>query len=399
MSDQTSNNHRSDILCFSSSDWYGKWGSRQQVMLRFAQRGYRVLFVERPAVLEHLARYPDVRRRKLRRWREGLREVVENLWIVSLPPLLPGRYYSLVVNSINQWLTARWSRPYLKRLGLEAPILWIYNPEQGALVGQFGACLGVYHCIDEFTAGTAGRKRRIIMALEAHLLRRVDVVFANSRLTFESKRLLHANVHRIPSGADVEHFARALDPALPLHSAIAQIPHPIAGFLGNITDRLDVALLAEVVKRLPGWQFVFVGQVYPQLVDVSSLRQFSNVHFLGKHPFDQVPALVKGMDVCLLPNVDDERGRYRSPLKLYEYLAAGKPVVSSRQPEAREFGDVVYLAATPAGFAEQITRALAEDNPERRQRRLAIAGQHSWNLRVDEMERVMRGLLEEKGGG
>jgi glycosyltransferase involved in cell wall biosynthesis len=388
-----------DILCFSSTDWDGIWGSRQQVMLRFARRGYRVLFFERPAVLEHLARYPDVRRRKLRRWREGLHEAAENLWIVSQPPLLPGRYYSQGVNSINQWLTVRWSRPYLKRLGFEAPILWIYNPEQGALVGQFGACLGVYHCIDEFTAGTAGRKRRIIMALEADLLRRVDVVFANSRLTFENKRLLHSNVHRIPSGADVEHFAQALDPALPLHSAIAEIPNPVAGFLGNITDRFDVSLLVEVVHRLPDWQFVFVGQVYPQSVDISPLLRLPNTHFLGRYPFIETPALVKGMDVCLLPNVEDERGRYRSPLKLYEYLAAGKPVVSSQQPEAREFGEVIYLAATPADFARQITRALAEDNSERRQRRLAIAGQHSWDLRVDEMERVMRGLLETQGDG
>lgn len=388
-----------DILCFSSTDWDGIWGSRQQVMLRFAQRGYRVLFVERPAVLEHLVRYPDVRRRKLRRWREDLREAAENLWIVSQPLLLPGRYYSQAVNSINQWLTARWSRLYLKRLGFETPILWIYNPEQGALIGQFGERLGVYHCIDEFTAGTASRKRHVITALEADLLRRVDVVFANSRLTFENKRLLHSNVHRIPSGADVAHFAQALDPTLPLHSAIAQIPRPIAGFLGNVTDRLDVALLVEVVKRLPSWQFVFVGQVYSQSVDVSPLRQFSNVHFLGKHSFGQVPALIKGMDVCLLPNVDDERGSYRSPLKLYEYLAAGKPIVSSEQPEVREFGDVVYMATTPADFAGQITRALAEDGPERRQQRLAVAGQHSWDLRVDEMERVMRGLLEEKGSG
>jgi len=95
------------LLCFSSTDWDGIWGSRQQVMSRFARRGYRVLFVEQPAGLEHLLRYPALHRRKLRRWREGLRQVEDNLWIVSMPPLLPGRYYSPIINLVNQWLTAR----------------------------------------------------------------------------------------------------------------------------------------------------------------------------------------------------------------------------------------------------------------------------------------------------
>jgi glycosyltransferase involved in cell wall biosynthesis len=381
-----------DILCFSSTDWHGVWGSRQQVMLRFSRRGYRVLFVERLAGLEHLLRYPDLRQRKAHRWREGLRSVADNLWIVSLPPLLPGRYYSVTVNRINQWLTARWARCYLHKLEFTSPILWLYNPEQEPLIGQFGARLSVYHCIDEFTAGTTGRKRRTIAALEASLLRRVDVVFANSLLTYENKRCFNPYTYRIPSGVDVEHFAQVLDPKLPPHPAIAAIPHPIAGFIGNITDRLDISFLAQVIKQLPDWQFVFVGQLYPRLVDLSPLTRLSNVHFLGKYPFCEVPSLVKGMDIFLLPYVSDERARYRSPLKLYEYLAAGRPVVSTMHPEVREVSDVVSLVTTPNEFVAKLTSALREDSLEQQQRRLAVAQQHSWELLVDEMEYILRRL-------
>jgi glycosyltransferase involved in cell wall biosynthesis len=378
-----------DILCFSSSDWHGKWGSRQQVMLRFARRGHRVLFVERSAVLEHLLRYPDLRQRKRRRWREGLQQIRENLWIVSPPPLLPGQYYSAAVNRINQSFTAQWLRRHLRRLGFASLMLWFYRPEQGALIGRFEEELSVYHCIDEFTAGTTGRKRRTIAALEAELLKSVDLVFANSLLTYENKRRLNPHTYRIPSGADVDHFAQALDPGLSVHPAIADISAPIAGYVGNINDKLSVPLLAAVAADLPDWQFIFVGQAYPQLVDLVPLQSLPNVRFLGRFAFKEVPALVKGMDVCLLPYVSGELARYRSPLKLYEYLAAGKPVVSTDHPEVRELSEWVEIADGARGFAAAIVRARDRDSFEIRGQRTRWSQQHAWDHRVDEMERIL----------
>jgi len=396
-----------DILCFSSTDWEGVWGSRQQVMLRFAHRGHRVLFVEQPAGLEHLLRYPALRRRKLRRWREGPRAVADNLWIVSLPPLLPGRYYSPTINRLNQYLTgksanrqiSKWANLPIYQSTNPPILLWLYNPEQGPLIGRFGERLAVYHCIDEFTAGTTGRKRRTIAALEADLLRRADLVFANSLLTYENKRLLNPRTYRIPSGADTAHFAQALDPAMPVHPAIAPIPPPRIGYIGHVNERLDYAVLEYLAQARPAWSLVFVGDTYPWTMDAPPLRRlraFPNVHFLGKHPFAEMPALVKGLDVCLLPYVNDERGVYRSPLKLYEYLAAGKPVVSTEHPEARELGALVYLTATPGAFVEGVAQALAEDSPERQQSRLAVAQEHSWDRRVDEMERIVNETLRRK---
>lgn len=394
---------RLDILCFSSTDWEGIWGSRQQVMLRFARRGYRVLFVEQPAGLEHLLRYPDLRRRKFRRWREGPRQIAESLWIVSLPPLLPGRYYSPTINRLNQHLTTYFLHHHLQACKLtHSPILWLYNPEQGPLIGRFGERLAVYHCIDEFTAGTRGHKRRTIAALETDLLRRVDLVFANSSLTYEAKRQFNPHTYRIPSGADVAHFAQTLDPTLPVHPAIAALPQPRIGYIGHVNERLDYAVLEHLAQARPAWSLVFVGDTYPWTPDAPPLRRLRalpNVYFLGKYPFANIPALIKGMDVCLLPYVNDERGMYRSPLKLYEYLAAGKPVVSTDHPEARELGNAIYLATTPEAFVEQVALALTEDSPEQQQERLAIAQQHSWDRRVDEMEHFIQEYLEQLSTG
>lgn len=385
--------NKPDILSFSSTDWEGLWGSRQQVMLRFARRGHRVLFIERPVGLEHLLRYPAFRQRKFRRWREGIRQVAQNVWIVSLPVLLPGRYYSSLINTINQWSTLLMSRSYLRQLGFGSPILWLYNPEQGALIGQFKERLSVYHCIDEWTANTRGRKRRTIAALEVELLRQVDLVFANSLPTYENKRRFNSRTYRIPSGVDYAHFAQALDKSVAIHPAMAQVPQPRIGYSGTINERLNYTVLELMAHQRPDWSLVFVGDPYPWTLDAPPLRRLRalpNVHFLGKYPFSSMPALLKGMDVCLLPYVSDERGHYRSPLKLYEYLAAGKPIVSTEHPEASEFASHLYLASTPEGFLKGVAQALTQDSPQQQQERIAIAQQHSWDSRVDQMEGIIQ---------
>ncbi len=378
-----------DILCFSSSDWNGIWGSRQQVMSRLASRGHRVLFVEWLAGLEHFWRYPDLRERRWRRWREGLREVEPNLWIWAPPALLPGRYYVRSVASLNARFVCCWVRSYLERLGMIQPVLWLYQPEHAPLIGKFGERMTVYHCIDEFAAGTRGRKQQTIVNLEADLLACADVVFANSRLTYENKRKLNLKTYRIPSAADVKHFAQAMESALPVHPAIAALAHPVAGYLGTINNRLDIKLLTRVAAYLPDWQFVFVGQVQPWSVDLHPLQKLPNVHFPGWFPFAEMPELIKGMDVCLLPYVDTELTRYRSPLKLYEYISAGKPVVSTDHPEVREFSALVEIASAAEEFAAAVVRAKDEDSPARQRQRAELGQQHSWDRRVDEMEQLI----------
>jgi len=362
--------------------------------LRLARRGYRVLYVEQMAGLEHLWRYPALRRR--RRGQKGLRQVEQNLWALSPPPLLPGRYYARQISRVNAAWVARWLKPYLERLGFEAPILWVYKPEHVDLIGRIAAQFCVYHCIDEWPAGTTGRKRRIIAALDAELASRADLVFANSPPIFEKKRRLNPNTHRLPSGVDLDHFGRAASPGLPIHSAIRSIPAPRIGYCGTINERLDYALLEQIAASHPEWSLIFVGDPYPWTMDAPPLRRLAshpNVFFPGKVSFQEMPAILAGMDVCLLPYVRDERGHYRSPLKLYEYLAAGKPVVSLAHPEASEFGPVIWLADTFEAFQAGITCALTENTLELAQLRRDRVAAHSWEARVDVIEQRLKSLL------
>jgi glycosyltransferase involved in cell wall biosynthesis len=392
---KTSVNQLFDIICFSTTDWDEIWGSRQQIMSRLATRGHRVFFVERPAGLEHLWRYPDIRKNKMERWRQGVKNIVDNIWIISLPPLVPGRYYSTGINAINQWITQISVKSQLSGFKIDSPVLWIYNPEQGNLIGKFNERLSVYHCIDEFTAGTSGRKKRIISQLENQLLSRVDIVLANSQPTYQNKHAINPNTYRISSGVDFDLFTSSCNDE-EISSILSKIPHPRIGFVGNVNDRIDFPLIESLTIQRPSWSFVFVGGTFPLSSDnnaVKRLKSIPNCYFLGKKSYQQVPAFIDGFDVCFLPFVQDERAYFRSPLKLYEYFAAGKPVVATPLPETQEFSNCLYLADSPQQFVAELEKALFEYDPSLEQKRKLIARQNSWDVKVDMIEKIIQDSL------
>lgn len=375
-----------DFLLFSSSDWAWPWGSRQQVARELARRGYRVLFVERLAGLEHVGKYAFLRANR-RLWPQT-RTIQENIWSWTPPVLLPGRYYSPEVARLNAMIVAHLLRPFLRQLSFAHPILCLYQPEHAPLIGRFNETAVVYHCIDEFTVGTQGRKRAVIAQLEQTLLRRADAVFANSPPTYEAKRPYNPHTYRIPSGVDVAHFAQALRADFAVHPAIAALPAPRLGYIGNINERLNYELLAHLAQAFPQASLVLVGDTYPWTMDTPPLRRLRalpNIHFLGKFPFAEMPAIVKGIDVCLLPYAASEHAYFRSPLKLYEYLAAGKPVVATSNPEVVELRDWVYLGDEREAWVTAVAHALGEDTRAQQQSRSVFAHNHSWSRRVDDM--------------
>ncbi len=384
-----------DFICFSTTDWDEIWGSRQQIMSRLARRGHRVFFVERPAGLEHLWRYPDIRNNKMRRWRQGITTILDNVWIISLPPLIPGRYYSTGVNAINQWITWKSVKTQLSNFKIDSLILWIYNPEQGNLIGKFNERLSVYHCIDEFTAGTGGRKKQIISQLENQLLKRVNIVLANSLPTYHNKQAINPHTFRVSSGVDFDLFnSTIIDEEISLD--FSKIPHPRIGFVGNLNDRIDFPLIESLAAQRPSWSFIFVGGTFPLSNDdhsIKRLKSIQNCHLLGKKPYHQIPAFINEFDVCFLPFVQDERAYYRSPLKLYEYFATGKPVVATPLPETQEFAECLYLAESPDQFISGIEKALFEYDPALEQKRKLIARQNSWDEKVDMIETIIQDSL------
>jgi UDP-galactopyranose mutase len=256
-------------------------------------------------------------------------------------------------------------------------VLWYYTPMALSFTEHLSADALVYDCMDELS-GFAGAPAEL-KSLEAELLRRADVVFTGGQSLYEAKRHTHQNIHPFPSSVDVDHFAQARridsDPA-----DQAAIPHPRLGFFGVIDERMDLELIAGIAAERPSWHLVMLGPVVK--IDPAILPQRANIHYLGAKTYEQLPQYIAGWDVALLPFARNEATRYISPTKTPEYLAAGKPVVStSIRDVVRPYAHMglARIADTVDGFVDACEAALVEDPVVRLREADVFLRQTSWD--------------------
>ncbi len=273
---------------------------------------------------------------------------------------------------------------------LDRFVSWYYTPMALAFTGELEPEAVVYDCMDELS-GFLGAPPEL-RKCEQQLFEKADVVFTGGMSLFEAKRKQHSNVHAFPSSIDVPHFAQARTAAREPDDQAA-IPHPRAGFFGVLDERFDRELVAEIARLRPEVHFVFLGPVVK--IDPAALPQAANIHFLGGKSYAELPAYLSGWDVALLPFALNESTRFISPTKTPEYLAAGKPVVSTPIHDViAGYGErgLVAIARTPAEFAEAIDRALQpqpESWYEAVDRKLAQSSwDRTWSAMAREIERV-----------
>jgi UDP-galactopyranose mutase len=278
------------------------------------------------------------------------------------------------------------------------PILWMYTPMALGFSRHLRRSVTVYDCMDELT-GFRGAPP-ILRELEHELFRTADLVFTGGHSLYEAKRPYHASVHAFPSSVDAAHFAKARrrdpreDPA-----DQRDIPHPRLGFYGVIDERMDVELLQGIAERRPQHHYVVLGPVAK--VDPAQLPQLPNLHFLGKKSYEQLPRYLAGWDVAIMPFALNEATRYISPTKTLEYLAAGKPVVSTPIHDVvRPYGEqgLVRIARDADEFVESVDAALAELGTSKFATRRAscddFVAQTSWERTWAEMHSLVGHVLE-----
>ena len=373
-----------DIVCVGFADWDNDvWLNQHHLMARLA-RDNRVLFVESLALREPQLASRDLKRiaRRLRR-AFTLRRAPEGLTVLS--PLVVPFYRLRAVRALNAVLLRAQVRRAARRLGLSRPILWTYVPHAGVLAEVLEPSLVVYHCVDDITAvpgidaGSAG-------AVEADFAARADLVFASSPHLAARMRTYSPRVIDAPNVADTELFARALAGG-PVDPAIDALAHPRIVFTGAVvTTKLDLPLLAELARLRPGWSFALVGPVGlgDPRGDISALRALPNIHLLGARSYAQLPDVLRGADAGIIPYALNPVTDSVFPMKVYEYLAAGLPVVSTPLPALDGVSEILRAGDAPQ-MAEQLDRALAQDSPERRAQRSREAAGHSWEARLHEI--------------
>lgn len=273
---------------------------------------------------------------------------------------------------------------YLAAIRGRRPLIrWFYSPLFADRANRLDPDqVVVFDCMDEL-ANFAGAPEGLREA-EARLMKRADVVFTGGRTIHESKRDHNPNVRCFPSAVDAAHFARALDPQTSLPTDLADLPRPIMGYYGVVDERLDYDLIAQLADANGGGSVVLVGPTIK--VDPAALPARPNLHFLGQRSYDDLPAYLKGFDVCLMPWALNEATRTISPTKTLEYMAAGKPIVSTAVRDVvRDHGDLVLIAEDRGRFVELAMSALAGHDGARIEAERVRAEQNSWDTVVAAM--------------
>lgn len=246
--------------------------------------------------------------------------------------------------------------------------------------------LTVYQCVDPLVAGYDQRHG---IVSEEKLVRESSLVICTSRQLWAEKSRLNPNTYFIPNAADITHSSKALDPQLPVHPELRGIPGPIIGYFGNIERRMDFGLLQRVIGMNPDKSFVFAGPVAKEEVP-DWFFSAPNVHFTGSVRYEEMPAMIKGFDVALIPFKKDQYSRTIFPLKLFEYLGAGKPVVATDfNPDLADYtGAAVYYAGNGERFSEALNLAVSE-GASRQHERVEVALANTWEQRVAALESTL----------
>ena len=377
-------------VLYFGTDWSAENRTSSHHIARRLAQVMPVLFVETPGSRAPQATGRDLRKlwRKLRAAMDPPRKVPEGLYVATLPQI-PFRRLPMV-RTLNVWAGKYLMRRATRRLGFGPLITWFVVPHPAALAKRFGEKLAVYYCIDDYAA-FPGMDAVAIQSLDDQLTRTADVVFVASPALVERKRELNPNSHFSPHGVDFDLFAQASDPAVTPAEGVRSLPHPVIGYFGVLGDWIDQELVIFLARSRPNWTFLFLGHTAG---DVSRLRELPNIVLAGPKPYEELPFWTRAFDVAIYPNRLNRQIKHANPLKIREYLASGKPVVSITTPVTSQFAGHLYLADTHEDFLAAIERALREETPERRTARMNSVAAMSWDARFRATLEIVAGLLK-----
>ena len=361
--------------------WDFVWQRPQQILSRLARHA-PVLFVEEPLFLD------DLERSTL-----DVTVPCANVFR-AVPRLTPTHRDNQdgAIAEVRSLLQQALGTEKLKGL-FTNPIQWFYSPITApAMLGAFNEIGVVYDCMDElsqfrFAHPDLPRRERLLLA-------NADVVFTGGYKLYEAKRKHHGNVHFFGCGVDVAHFSKARADTTAVPADVATLPAPVFGYFGVIDERVDYDLIARLAESAPEASIVMVGPVVK--VDPASLPRAANIHWLGQRDYSELPGYVKAFSTCLMPFALNEATEYINPTKTLEYMAAGKPIVSTAVADVvRNFTPVVRVAGTADEFIALAKKVAQDPNPSLIEQGLEQAAAASWETIVGQIRRLIQTAAEE----
>ncbi|MFM0095238.1 glycosyltransferase [Paraburkholderia nemoris] len=385
---------RDDIILFSTADWDNPfWTNKQHVAVELARRGHRVLYVESIGLRQPSVTGADISRlaRRLIKGLSGARKVRNGLWVWS-PLVIPFQRYS-IIRKINRFLLNAGLAACLVFLRFERSIAWTYNPLTTRFFNISNFKKVIYHCVDEIKA-QPGIPADIVDVAEKELTKSCNICFVTSEHLLKTRKEWKAETYYFPNVADYTHFSKALGNRLTIPKDLQDVPSPRIGFVGAISRyKIDFELIESMAISHPEWSIVLIGKVGEGDPDteVSAIEKLPNVYLMGPRPYEVLPAYLKGLDVALLPNKINAYTQAMFPMKFFEYIAAGKPVVATNLNALSAFSEACSLAEDHDSFIRRVEEALS-DPIEKVEKRLELARNHTYEQRTARMMDLVNAL-------
>ena len=357
------------LIVFSHLRWNFVYQRPQHLLSRLASR-WRVIFIEEPVTVQA--------EQRLERFSPA--EGVE-VWRPHVGGDAPGfhdEHISVLQRLITEGMRQQKVRDYW---------IWFYTPMAVPLAAELEPRGIVYDCMDELTLFKNAPRQ--LVQRENVLFKEADLVFTGGPSLYNSKKNRHPSVHCFPSSVDATHFSKAAGD----HPMQAQVPQPRLGYCGVIDERINMQLVDAMATAHPEWQIMMVGPVVK--IDPSSLPRHPNIHWLGQQSYNDLPAFICGWDVCLMPFALNEATRFISPTKMLEYMACGRPSVSTSIKDVVEpYGHVVSIADTPQDYVAACEAILAR-TPEQKKAHSAALAQAIARTSWDRTAQAMAELIEQ----
>lgn len=365
-----------DIIVFS--DEWGRHPSSCQHLIRQLLDTNQVLWINTIGMRSPQLSFYDIKRcfEVIVGWASKApvkkKQFHKNLTVLS-PIIIPFNKFPFI-RWINKISIRRSIKLKMKEIGMVNPVVMSTFPCTCDYVGLFEECLNIYYCVDDFV-NWPGVDTHLIRLMEDELIKKSDLVIATAESLCHSKERDGRRPILLAHGVEFDHFNSAAG-VMQRPAELREIPNPIIGFFGALSAWLDFDLIIHLARARPNLSFVFIG---PADTDISALSGIKNIHLIGKIAYEQLPLYAACFDVGIIPFQITELTKGVNPLKLFEYLSLGLPVISSYMPEVAKYEDFVTLCHDHQDFLESIDLALGQGSLSRRHERIELARKHSWH--------------------
>lgn len=370
-----------DLFRFPIINWHYRWQRPQQICRQFAFHGHRVFYFSPETIIigDPNAILADIQS-KLQ-----FKEVDPHIWEVKLCSYSSLNVYQDVIQHPLDQQFMGWSIEVLKQIfHIQHTVSIIDLSFWSPLVFSLKDNKTIYDCMDEH-AGFADTPPKLL-TLEPNLMIKSDAVVASSKPIYHEVKRYNCSAHLIRNAGEYEHFA--MGDAKKAAMDLPEVKGPIIGYVGAIADWFDMKLVHELATRNPDWNFMLIGNTH--ISSIEEISKCNNVFLLGEKSYDELPSYIQSFDVCIIPFLINNLTLATNPVKVYEYLAAGKPVVSSDLPELRTMQEYVWLASGTQQFECSIHAALLKTDQEKHiDKRRLFAAKHTWKKRYESFKAII----------